>query len=137
MSWLVLASLLVLQAEAPDLASLAAQVRSAEESFARSMAKRSLTDFADQVADDTVFFTAEKVLRGRAAVLEVWAAWFAVEQAPFSWKPESVEVLASGDLALSSGPVFAADGTRIGSFNSIWRLESDGRWRVVFDKGCN
>jgi ketosteroid isomerase-like protein len=56
--------------------------------------------------------------------------------APFSWEPEHVEVLASGTLALSSGPVFGRDGTRIGTFNSVWRLEADGRWRVVFDKGC-
>lgn len=25
---------------------------------------------------------------------------------------------------------------RIGTNNSIWRLEADGRWHVIFDKGC-
>jgi ketosteroid isomerase-like protein len=60
----------------------------------------------------------------------------AAETAPFSWRPETVEVLESGTLALSSGPVFDAAGQPIGAFNSIWRLEADGRWRVVFDKGC-
>ena len=47
-----------------------------------------------------------------------------------------IEVLASGTLALSSGAVRDPAGKRIGTFNSIWRRESDGRWRVVFDKGC-
>ncbi|HZV90436.1 MAG TPA: hypothetical protein VFF34_00365, partial [Candidatus Nitrosocosmicus sp.] len=55
---------------------------------------------------------------------------------PFSWEPETVEVLPSGTLALTSGPVHDPKGTLIGTFSTIWRLEPDGRWRVVFDKGC-
>jgi ketosteroid isomerase-like protein len=27
-------------------------------------------------------------------------------------------------------------GLRVGTFNSVWRLEADGKWRIVFDKGC-
>jgi ketosteroid isomerase-like protein len=45
-------------------------------------------------------------------------------------------VLDSGGLALSTGPVHDPEGHQIGTFNSIWRRESDGSWRVVFDKGC-
>jgi len=45
-------------------------------------------------------------------------------------------MLDSGTLALSSGPVKDPQGNVVGIFNSIWRLEADGRWRVVFDKGC-
>jgi len=52
-----------------------------------------------------------------------------------SWDPELVVVLEPGTLALSSGPVFDPDGVRIATFNSIWRLEPDGRWRIILDKG--
>jgi hypothetical protein len=45
-------------------------------------------------------------------------------------------VLASGELAWSRGPVYDPTGKQIGTFNSIWRREPDGRWRIVFDKGC-
>jgi len=45
-----------------------------------------------------------------------------------------VEVLASGDLAQSSGPVIVNDRV-VGRFNSIWRLEAPHTWRIVFDKG--
>ena len=47
-----------------------------------------------------------------------------------------VEVVATGTLALSTGPVFNPSGTRIGTFIWTWRREYDGRWRVVLDSGC-
>ncbi len=115
---------------------LARQVREAERAFARSMAERDLGAFESFVSNEALFFGGKSVLRGRAAVVAGWKAFFEGDEAPFSWEPEQVEVLDSGTLALSSGPVRGPDGRRIATFNSIWRLEEGGRWRVVFDKGC-
>jgi len=114
---------------------LAEQVRATEIAFATSMAERDLEAFTSYVADEAVFFTG-RVLRGSEEIEAAWSPFFEGESAPFSWEPEQVEVLESGTLALSSGPVFDPAGNRIGTFNSVWRLEADGRWRVVFDKGC-
>jgi hypothetical protein len=33
--------------------------------------------------------------------------------------------------------VFDPKGERVGTFNSIWRRDGDGKWKVVFDKGCD
>jgi hypothetical protein len=74
--------------------------------------------------------------RGKEAILAGWKPFFDGPMPPFSWRPEVVEVLPSGKLAHSSGPIMGDDGKQFGVFNSIWRLEADGRWRVVFDKGC-
>lgn len=115
---------------------LAQQVREAERAFAGSMAKRDFAAFSALVADDAVFFGGRGAQRGKAAVLAGWKGFFDQPQAPFSWEPETVEVLASGTLGLSSGPVRDPNGKQSGVFNSIWRRDSDGRWRVVFDKGC-
>ena len=115
---------------------LARQVRAAERAFAGSMAARDRAAFASYVADDAIFFGAQP-LRGKAAVAAAWARFFEGAKAPFSWEPETVEVLDSGTLALTSGPVRDPDGKQIGTFNSIWRREADGRWRVIFDKGCS
>ena len=110
-------------------------VRSSELAFAQAMADRDLEAFAGFIAPDAVFFGSEEPLRGRKAITAAWKKFFAAETAPFSWSPDTVEVLASGDLAMTSGPVLDRDGKDVGRFNTVWRLESDGRWRVVFDKG--
>jgi len=116
-------------------ADLAQEVRAAETAFARSMVERDFAAFVAHLADEAVFFSDRGVLRGKDAVAAGWKAYYEGSKAPFSWRPETVEVLASGTLAHSSGPVFAPDGRRFATFNSIWRRDADGRWRVVFDKG--
>ena len=120
---------------AEPLAELTEQVRAVEAAFARSMAERDHAAFVAHLAAEAVFFSERGVLRGRDAVAAGWKPYYEKAEAPFSWQPESVEVLDSGTLAHSSGPVFAPDGRRIATFNSVWRREADGRWRVVFDKG--
>jgi ketosteroid isomerase-like protein len=127
---------------APGLApaadrDLAAEVRAAERAFAKTMADRDLAAFTTHVASEGVFFGRKGALRGRDAVVESWKRWFEGKEAPFSWEPETVEVLDSGTLALTSGPVRDPAGTLMGTFTSIWRLEPDGQWRVIFDKGCD
>lgn len=116
-------------------ASAADQVLAAERAFARTMAQRDLAAFGSFVADEAIFFGGPVPLRGRQQVIDGWARHFEGPRAPFSWDPDQVEVLASGTLALSTGPVRNADGQVIARFNSIWRLEAPGVWRVVFDKG--
>lgn len=116
-------------------AVLVEQVRAAEVAFARSMADRKIDAFEACLADEALFFGGG-VLRGKAAVVAGWKRFFEGDKAPFSWEPITVEVLDSGTLALSSGPVHDPEGKVIGTFNSIWRREAGGRWKVVFDKGC-
>jgi ketosteroid isomerase-like protein len=109
-------------------------VRAAETAFAATMAARDLEAFAGFISGEALFF-GRTLLRGRAAVVEGWAPFFQGDEPPFSWEPETVEATSSGDLALSSGPVSGPDGKPLATFQSIWRKEADGRWRVVFDKG--
>lgn len=75
------------------------------------------------------------VAHGRAAVMAAWRGCFEGPQAPFSWEPDQVEVLASGQLALSPGSVCDPQGRVVARFNSFWMRGADGRWLVVFDKG--
>src|SRR5947209_748491 len=57
------------------------------------------------------------------------------------WGPSHVEVAASGELGLSTGPWIRTSRTEPkapaahGHFVSIWRRAADGRWRVEVDIG--
>jgi ketosteroid isomerase-like protein len=117
-------------------AALKQQVFAAESSFAASMAERNLEDFASHISQEAIFLGDTVVMRGKQAVLNGWRRFFDKPAAPFSWKPDVIEVLPSGNLAISNGPVFNPAGKKVGNFSSIWRREPDGSWKIIFDKGC-
>jgi ketosteroid isomerase-like protein len=134
---LTAASLVLCCVVVPDAQTRATeQVWIAEVAFAKSMADRDPAAFASLIGDEAVFFGSQSVMRGKPAVVAGWKRYFEGASAPFSWKPTEVEVLASGTLGMTSGPVFDPQGRRIGTFNSIWQRQSDGSWKVIFDKGC-
>ncbi len=113
------------------------QVMDTEKAFAKTMADRDAVAFASFLSEEAIFMSGETPLRGRQAISEGWAPFYAGPAAPFSWEPEDVEVLTSGDLALSSGPVRDPQGKVVARFTSIWRREASGAWRIVFDKGSD
>ena len=119
----------------PDLEALKHEVIETERAFARSMAERDHAAFTRHLSEQAVFFAPPKVLHGRAEVAEAWKRFFDAKDAPFSWDPDHVEVLADGTLAHSSGPVRDPSGKPIARFNSVWRLEAPHTWRIVFDRG--
>jgi len=134
---LALASLMSGAIAAPDLKQ---QVTDTERAFAATMKARDHADFTSFLAEDAIFSPGPNALRGKAAVAAGWKKFYEGGNAPFSWEPDKVEVLASGALAYSSGPVYGPEGKQIARFNSVWRLEPDGKWRIVFDSGedvCN
>ncbi|VXB67101.1 DUF4440 domain-containing protein [Massilia sp. 9I] len=113
------------------------QVMEAERGFAATMKARDFEGFTRYIADEAIFFGAEGPLRGKQAIAKGWRQFYDKPQAPFSWEPEEVEVVDSGTLAYSGGPVYNPAGQRIGRFNSIWRLKAPGQWEVVFDRGSD
>lgn len=110
------------------------QVIDTERAFARSMAERDFAAFTSFLSEEAVFMSVPP-LHGKQVVAAHWQSFFAGPEAPFSWQPERVEVLESGSLAISTGPVSGADGRVIGTFTSVWRQEEPGKWRIIFDIG--
>lgn len=110
------------------------EVRAVEIAFAKTMADRDLPGFLGFVSPEAIFFAGDRPLRGADEIEAAWAPFFEGEVAPFAWHPDTVVVLTSGKLAFSTGPV-QAGGEVVGRFNSVWRKDADGRWRIVFDKG--
>ena len=118
-----------------DHAQLKKQVADTERAFVATMKARDHAAFVSFLADDTVFFSGPTPLHGKQAVAEFWKKQYAKPQAPFSWEPSEVEVLDSGQLAFSSGPVYDPDGKLVSKFSSIWQLDASGKWKIVFDHG--
>jgi ketosteroid isomerase-like protein len=127
--------LAVASAARPSNADLKKQVADTERAFAATMKARDFAAFKSFITEEAIFFSGQTPLRGREAIAREWRKFYDGPQAPFSWEPEEVEVVDSGTLAYSGGPVYDPSGKKVGRFNSIWRLEAPGRWKVVFDRG--
>lgn len=127
-------------AEGPVSKSPGQAVEMAERAFADTMAKRDFEKFKTFISEDAVFFSGTGPLRGKQQIADTWEAYFTESLAPFSWEPENIEVLESGTLAWSSGPVYDPAGQVVATFNSVWQLDASHQWRIIFDKGnpaCN
>lgn len=120
----------------PSAQELQRQVADTERSFARTMADRDFAAFTAMLSDEAIFFSGPDPRRGKQEISNAWRRFYQQPDAPFSWEPDRVEVLDSGALALSTGPVRDRNGKLIARFTSIWRLEAPGTWRIIFDQGC-
>lgn len=111
------------------------QVAEVERAFAKTMADRDHAAFESFLSEEAVFLSGSTARRGKRAVADQWKTYFTESEPPFSWEPETVSVLDSGKLAISTGPVWNAEGKRTSTYTSIWRREEPGMWRIIFDKG--
>ncbi|MEK8034134.1 nuclear transport factor 2 family protein [Ideonella sp. DXS29W] len=119
----------------PDAEALRQSVMQTERAFAKTMADRDLAAFTRFLSADTVFQGGKGPLRGPGEVTAAWKKFFDGPQAPFSWEPDNVLVMTDGQLALSSGPVRDPAGKLVARFNSVWRQEAPGVWRIILDMG--
>lgn len=138
-AWLVMAALTATPAvSAPDVREV---VRCTEVAFSRAAERRDLDAFLAFVHPDARFVGAA-VQRGRDEIAAAWRPFFAADGPSLAWRPELVEVLPDGTLALTRGAYRlrqrdeqGAWQESWGTFTSVWRLAPDGRWRIAFDAG--
>ena len=117
------------------------EVRCREIGFSQAAEEQDMAAFSSFI-DADARFVSNSVLRGVDDIAAAWSVFFDEDSPSIKWRPQVVEVLDDGRLALSRGPYRVttrdADGNLVeqwGTFNSIWRLHDDGLWRVVFDAG--
>lgn len=124
-------------------ASPADEVRCREIGFSLAAEARDGERFVSFV-DQDARFVGVNVSRGPDEIGAAWAVFFDPDGPEIKWRPQYVEVLEDGALALSRGPYRlitrddqGKESEHWGTFNSVWRLNSDGVWRVVFDAGSD
>jgi len=106
------------------------------------MRRRIIAERFASFIDSDARFIRSTVARGLESIVEAWGGFFEPGGPAIKWRPQFVEVLEDGKLALTRGPYRVttptADGREIvgwGTFSSVWRLNQDGEWHVVFDAG--
>jgi len=117
------------------------EVRCREIGFSQSAEQQDIGAFRSFI-DTDARFVGSSVLRGVDEIAEAWAVFFVADGPAIKWRPQIIEVLENGEVALSRGPYTVVskdpDGNTVeswGTFNSVWRVNDDGEWRVVFDAG--
>jgi len=134
-------AMMALAAQGTAFAGPENDVRCREIGFSRAAEARDAARF-ETFIDADARFVGQVVTRGPEAIVTAWAPFFSADGPAIAWRPQFVEVLDNGTLALSRGP-YRITGTdaegletqRWGTFNSVWRLHDDGQWHVVFDAG--
>jgi ketosteroid isomerase-like protein len=122
--------------DADEIARRVVEARAAETAFAAAFAARDVPGFRRFLAPDTIWMGKE-ALHGPEAVMAAWNGLLTSPKPPFSWSPDLVLVLPSGDLARTTGPVLDADGKLTARFQSVWRRKVTGVWEIVFDFGTD
>jgi len=123
------------------VADVNSDVRCQEIAFSQSVENNDIDAFK-LFLDDDARFVGLSVMSGPDAISKAWNVFFTEDGPDIKWRPQFVEVLEDRTLALTRGPYRMiskdADGNSVeqwGTFNSVWRKNSDGEWRVVFDAG--
>jgi len=125
------------------LADVTDDVRCTEVAFSQSVENQDIDAFTSFI-DLDARFVGNSVARGPSEVTTAWSVFFSDGGPRIKWRPQIVEVLEDGTLALSRGPYRMItrddDGNTSehwGTFNSVWRKQNDGTWKVVFDAGSS
>jgi ketosteroid isomerase-like protein len=141
---LIITSICLLAITVPNLSaqklSLRTQTRRAlvqmEHDFARAAAEKGTRDaFLEFLADDGVLFQPGPV-NGKK-----WWTERAPRKGLLSWTPIFADVAPSGDLGYTTGPwEFRPNGpddkpVAFGQYFTIWKIQSDIRWKAVLDRG--
>jgi ketosteroid isomerase-like protein len=122
-----------------DYAELKAEVMSTESEFEFMANKDGLENAFLHFADDSAAINRNKIIyKGKAGIQEYFKGQES-QNIILNWKPDFIYVAEAGDLAYTYGKFTytaygSADTVRAdGIFHTIWKKQSDGSWRYIWD----
>ena len=119
-----------------------AAMMKADRDFNRTVADGDSRRFLSFVTENAIFAGGAEELRGRDAIAKGWAPFFEKDGPKLTWQPTKAEALAGGTLGYTVGTwtrrragANEAVITTKGQYLTVWQLQKDGTWQVVYDTG--
>lgn len=111
-----------------------------EKAFAEMAQNEGVAEaFLHFAAEDAVLMRNNSLVKGKEAMKEVLLA-SASENVNLKWKPDFVDVSASGDLGYTYGlftytfiDSLGGENVMEGAFHTVWKKQVDGTWKFVWD----
>lgn len=124
----------------PDLEKASAEIRHAEEAFAKLADEKGVAQGFYEFAAEGAVINRGGLIEGRVAIK---AFYEPMEKAgtKFRWEPDTVIVTESGELGYTYGKYEHLEKDSVGNlkisgtgiFHTIWRKQKDGSWKFVWD----
>lgn len=123
-----------------DILKWKAEIAQAEKDFNDMAADKGVAEaFLNFASDDAVLKRGKQLVMGKKAIKKRFE-----DSAPndyqLIWKPDYVDVSASGDLGYTYGKYTYTTTDSIGNviesegiFHTVWKRQADGSWRFVWD----
>ncbi|MDH3649524.1 MAG: nuclear transport factor 2 family protein [Saprospiraceae bacterium] len=123
-----------------DLQQVEQDIVKVEEAFSAAVVEVGIKQaFLSFAADDAVMVRGNRVVEGKEAI----AAFFdqsTMQNVQLEWTPDFVDVAEAGDMAYTYGQytyaatdTAGAQVTSLGIFHTVWKRQSDGGWKFVYD----
>ena len=117
------------------------EILKAEADFAEMVQKEGIPKgFIAFAADSVVVNRNDSLIIGKAALQDSYKDYHPTKKVSLTWKPDFVDVSASGDLGYTYGKYLytVTDSTGDkkeyrGVFHTVWKKQADGNWRFVWD----
>lgn len=118
------------------------EIRETEQAFAEMARKEGIPKaFLTYADDNAVILRNKQLIKGKQAIQDFYSRQTAPkEQVSLTWKPDFVDVSSSGDLGYTYGTYqytvtdsLGNTKTSKGIFHTVWKRQSDGSWRFVWD----
>jgi len=116
------------------------EIMTTENEFAKMANERGVAEaFTTFAADDAVITRNNRIIEGKRAIANYYNDQID-QEVKLEWTPHFIDVAASGDLGYtygnytftatdSSGQIIKQEGV----FHTVWKKQSDGTWRYVWD----
>lgn len=129
---LTVAAALSLAVAADSLADL----KKADADWSSAAQSRNIDQFLSFIGDDAYMSGPDgKWIHGKEAARTAWAGMLGDPNNKLSWTAESADVSKDGSLGYTRGTYQGSMGGKpmSGAYSTVWKKQSDGKWRVAVD----